>query len=296
METLILSKEPSNLLDKVAYPGQPKQNRAYYPGFEGIIAKMPNPKVNLDMGLLKEGMKEVENKFKGLGVIPKMKGPTFSRTVLGVEDSDNPQEIILAHWGAGFSSPVHGHSKGFLYENLIFGKLRINEYKISDLENKKVRLKRTFIQSPGEIIVTDTPDTMMWQRENYVHNFTALEPSTSLHYVPEHTRDGRDNTFEVEHFELNPNEVKQITSKEAMYSNIGDVILVRSSNVPEYGDHYIQIIGPPVMKDHGLRPDDVAIIGTEKDTQVLNNYEEKTGLILLKLSKEEAIRFNNFHK
>jgi hypothetical protein len=133
-----------------------------------------------------------------------------------------------------------------------------------------------------------------------VHNFTSIGYSGTLHYLPEHTRDGRDNGFSVEYYEnafgINQHEVTQITAQQGLELKIGDVALVRSQNVPEYGDHYIVITGRPVLKQHGLRPMDVAIHTRHIDAAAtLNKFEPIMGLTLLKLNDVAARSFRSFH-
>ncbi|HMT01844.1 MAG TPA: hypothetical protein PKD00_00800 [Burkholderiales bacterium] len=303
MEKLILSSAPENKLAAIAYEGQPKENYQYLEGFEDLVSEIPNPKFIEDgleggFNTIKEIMLEVVERAKNT-TLPKVEKNKFERTVIGVEEAEGEgQEVVLAHWGKHFFSPVHGHSEGLLYEYLIEGKLLINEYFISNLEQKIVRPHRSYIQFPGEIVTTYTPygTHQMYKRESFIHNFIALEPSVSLHYVPEHTRDGRDNGFAVEHFEIDENELTHINTQQALYSQVGDVILVRSNNVPEYGDHYIHIVGPPVLKPHGLRPQDVSILAGSQASSILDKFKPTNGVILLKLSEQETIKFKNFHK
>ena len=70
--------------------------------------------------------------------------------------------------------------------------------------------------------------------------------------------------------------------------------LVRSGTVPQYGDHYIVITGAPVLKPHGLRPQDVAI--QAPDVKLLDEYRPlQMGLILLKFEEPAASDFLEFH-
>lgn len=304
MENLTLSVSPIKKLEAIAYAGQPLMNYQYLHGYEDLIEKIPNPlklkESNFEKGLakIKQRMEKIAHRALENLAVGVDEGE-FKRHVIGVEESlTEGQEIIFAHWGKGFSSPVHGHSEGLLYEFLIQGKMLVHEYIVSNLERKRVRPRKSSIALPGEIVTTFTKpgSHKMHKYESYVHSFEALEPSVSLHYVPEHTRDGRGNTFSVEYFDINPNELKQINSMEAMYSQVGDVLLVRSQNVPFYGDHYIIIIGRPVQKEHGLRPKDLSIQAGRPAKAVLDSYIPHNGVTLLKLSKEERERFLLFHK
>jgi hypothetical protein len=321
MKKLIASSTPTTDLELVSYEGQPAENRIYHSGLEPFFNELND----LD-SMVDEELQEIEKAFNHNArvmdsvskyvenfndsfisdfVAPK---EGFKRTILAMESPTlnslgkiikEGKEIVVALWGRGFKSPVHGHSEGMLYERLIDGKMLINLYRIVDLENKTVRLVETILQEPELIVKNYTPigTHKMYKRESYVHNFEAIEPSVSVHYVPEHTRDGRDNQFKVEHFELDYNNVAQINTEQGLYSAVGDVILVRSENVPQYKYHYIVITGRPVMKEHGMRPQDRVVMASERDTEQLDSgyWKKMNGVILLKLNKEEKRKFHEFH-
>jgi len=141
-----------------------------------------------------------------------------------------------------------------------------------------------------------TPETE-GKHKVIVHSFTSIGNSETLHYLPEHTRDGRDNGFVVEHFDdvytLTEGDVVPVTGQQAYYSRIGDVLLVRSKNVPDLGVHYIVITGAPVLKPWGLRPQDVAIVAP--NNRLIENWQEDEQLVLLKLNQLAATAFREFH-
>ncbi len=201
-------------------------------------------------------------------------------------------EVVVAHWGAGFQSPVHGHAPGFLHEEVLLGKVLVNSFR--RVHGSTARPTRSDLHGPGQIISSFVPPTGDHKRLSTIHNFVAHTAAATLHYLPEHTRDGRDNMFFVERFGLGELEVDQITSDAGIRMQPGDVALVRSANVPDYGDHYIVITGPVIMKDHGLRPQDVAIAAPEQKA-LLDQFTPQRGLTLLKLSPVTAKRFLDFH-
>jgi hypothetical protein len=90
-------------------------------------------------------------------------------------------------------------------------------------------------------------------------------------------------------------DVTRITSKDGLYLKKGEVVMVRSSNVPDYGDHFIVITGHPIMKDHGLRPQDVAIQASTNGISLLDLFDMEMGLTLLKLKKDARQAFHDFH-
>lgn len=311
------STTPEQDILKVAYERQPETSRQYEPGFEDLFNQLPvmdNDNVELTLPLTKVVMKQLSDRLNHdvTRVHTKQKiGHTpppneFHRTIIAMEapvniaeavnGSDTSKqiykegaELVIAKWGTGFSSPVHGHSTGYMHEEVLRGKIRVNTYRITDLENKTVVPYKTEIIGPGVFVSGYVPhnENDMYKRQTLIHNFVAVEPSISLHYLPEHTRDGRDNTFTVHHYtrrlSLDNTEVERISARDGMYLKPGEVLLVRSSNVPEYGDHFVVVTGPPVMKEHGLRIQDVSIEASENDSKFLDQFEMETGLILLKL-------------
>lgn len=305
------STTPLQAIQAVTYPGQSPERRMYHPGYDHYMDMMPEiSKTDLfipeKVAQAKSVMQRLADQLKQSEWIkqnPLGEGG-FDRTILAIEnpievDAEFPggqvvkegSEIVMARWGNGFTSPVHGHAAGYMHEEILFGKMRVNTYQI--VGEKLVRPLRTEIVGEGTFVsqFSDQPE-----RTTLIHNFTSIGFSASLHFLPEHTRDGRDNRFEVEEFnDISAADLTQITAQDGMYLQIGDVALVRSTNVPEYGDHFIVITGHPVVKEHGLRPQDTAIMASKKMSQLLDSFEQKMGLTLLKLSAEAATNFKNFH-
>ncbi len=307
------STDPLYDIARITYEGQDPNNRLYHSGYEDFFEQIPvmspwDDFLDEKIALAKSVMKHLGKILSTAPWVAKTDpGPLgFKRNILALEEPlqtkygpKEGSEIIIASWGDGFSSPIHGHADGYLHEEILVGKMRVNTYRITNKEKRIVRPISTTMETRGTFLSAYTmPQDSDQPRTAFVHNFTSIGFSASLHFIPEHTRDGRDNRFKVEYFDdyhaLLPTEVKQITGKEAMYSRIGDVILVRSTNVPEYGDHYIVITGAPVMKEHGLRPQDVAIYApTAKD--ILDKFEPTTGVTLLRLNDTTKALFHRFH-
>lgn len=304
------STNPEAAMAAVTYQGQPAHLRMYRGGYEDTLNQMPRitpdvPFIKDKMRWSKEAMQNLAARLREADWVQENfpSDNEFDRTVLALEDPQISKskvkegvELVVARWGNGYSSPVHGHAAGYMHEEIIFGKMRVNTYRLVD---GKARTVKTEIVGQGTF-VSDyaTPDANAFnQRTTLIHNFTSVGSSASLHYLPEHTRDGRDNTYSVDHFDdrvgLTRTDVKRITSFEGMYLPKGEVVLVRSTNVPEYGDHYIVITGMPVLKEHGLRPQDVAI--QAPTNQLLDLYELETGLTLLKLEPWARDMFLDFH-
>lgn len=309
------SKEPERDIERVSYPGQDPMRRMFKPGYNGYMRLMPvldkedpllNDKVKIAHDMI-QGMAGIVKQSKWVREMePEEKG--FNRTILSIAPPKitsggklvEGEEIIVARWGNGHTSPVHGHSAGYMHEEILFGKMRVNTYRIVDLAKRIVRPMRTDIVGEGTFASQfNILKGEGFKRQFLVHNFTSIGFSASMHYLPEHTRDGRDNKFVVEHFEdeypINADDVTQISSKQGMYLPNGEVVMVRSTNVPEYGDHFIVITGKPVVKSHGLRPQDVAIMTSPNGISLLDLFEPRMGLTLLKLNTNMKKLFHEFH-
>lgn len=314
MKMLKASRHPDSDIDSVSYAGQAPNLRKHISGFEWYMDNLPV--LTPDDSLLEKKnaftRDVLEDLARNLKLEPwvdqkEMEPNTFERTIIAIEAPQvtptglrEGAEIIVAQWGEGFASHVHGHATGYMHEAILKGKVRVNTYRIVDENSSTVRPVRTDIVEVGTFVSQyAVPDpTATHKRKTLIHNFVALETTSSLHFLPEHTRDARDNHFEAEFFEdvhsLTFKDVFPLTRQEAQYLKNGTVVLVRSANVPEYGDHYIVVTGPPVLKAHGLRVQDIAIQAPH--ATILDHYEEGyAGLILLQLKPEAQKRFFEFH-
>lgn len=302
-------------VDAVSYPGQKPQFKQVVEGFENFMDFLPcispedeNPaeKIKVTQEMMAAMSATIKNETWPFQNQPE--ATKFDRTIIAMESPDKTTdpftegvEVVIARWGDGHTSPVHGHAPGYMHEEIISGKMRVNTYRIVSEELRTARPLKTEIIKDGVFVsgYVKPTDVNKDFRNVLVHNFTSIGNSVSMHYLPEHTRDGRDNRFEVEHFaefhSLNVTNVERIDSRQGMYLQKGDVVLVRSTNVPEYGDHYIVVTGPPVQKEHGFRIQDEAIIASKSATELLDKYELQTGLTLLKLKEPMKQAFHAFH-
>jgi len=308
------STTPVEDIAKIAYIGQPEHMKMYRAGYEQYFESLPvltdgdeylQEKINVTQQVMQHLSEQLQKDDWTLENEP-AKGE-FDRTIIAME-APSPvvsyagqtawkegKELVIARWGDGFTSPVHGHSDGYMHEEVLSGRIRVNTYRIVDLEHRIVRPVLTEIKEKGVFVSEYQMQKPDVTRVNLVHNFVSVGNAVSLHYLPEHTRDGRDNAYTVAHFPLNPFDVKRINSKDGMYLQKGDVVLVRSTNVPEYGDHYIVVTGPPVMKAHGFRVQDNAVIASETASHLLDTFPLRMGLTLLKLNDDAKEAFHQFH-
>lgn len=331
------SQKPRAILERLAYSTQAQHLRNYAPGYEHYMDMLPvlapdDPQLGLKLHVSSSVVKALAQDLidHAPWIQEHLNAGEFRRTIIAVQEpavelteesedetlgrlrmwSETPTEIrksqsvhegpelLVAQWGVGFTSPVHGHASGLLHEDILYGEILVNSYRW--VRDGVVRLVRSDLARKGTLVSDYAAPDERGKRMGLIHNFIAVEPSASLHYVAEHTRDGRDNGFEVEHFNYNnpitSDDVLQIDGNEGRRMQIGDIALVRSANVPQYGDHYIVVTGRPVVKDHGLRPQDVAIQAPPSIAALLDQYQSTTGgLVLLKLKPAMAAAFRAFH-
>lgn len=88
--------------------------------------------------------------------------------------------------------------------------------------------------------------------------------------------------------------VTQLRATDVYNLKKGDVCLVRSSNVPQLGDHFILVVGGLIQKPHGLRPDTIGM-GAPKAGKLLDQYTPDKGIVLLKLNQGATKAFYHFH-
>lgn len=307
---MVVAKDPTAAIAKVAWKGQPSHLRKYKAGYEEYLVKfpeMPEGKFQAKEFLSKLGKelksaKWIKDRFPKQG--------EFDRFILALAEPQlvhnnwvaGPQ-IIVARWGDGFQSPVHGHNSGFLYEELISGSVIVTTYRETDSKARIARIVETKLISEG-IFLSEYLEDGRNDRSAFIHSFKSTTGgAVSLHFVPEYNRDGRDNGYVVEHFEdvygLDQASLIRYDSQRVIYRSqskqgLGDVYLVRSENVP-FGDHYIVITGHPIMKEHGLRPQE-RTIDAPYTKNILDKYEMSNGAILLKLDKHATEAFHQFHE
>lgn len=320
MKLMKASRRPLELLEELASPTQPPTSRMYRSGFENYLEQMPlidcrNPNPEREVEVTRKIMSDLalalEKRLPELN-LPNIPDGKFGRVILGLEDpKEGPggkhpgTEIVLALWGNGFTSPVHGHSTGYIHEALINGSFDVSLYEpVSRPIDRVALLDKVIVQSkPGTFYSEFVQERGQEMRSALIHNFVAREPNTmSLHYLPEHVRDGSANRFTVVgsklagDFNVSESALSRVSFDEAMKSNVGDVYLVRSPKVESSKDHYVLISGGLVQKSHGLRPNDIVFPAPKNNP--LRNFP--TGeLVLLKLNgsaRESFYQHFNVHE
>jgi len=316
LPTLSASDNPIEDIQRVSYPGQPAHMHMYKPGYERYLEMMPvvvdttNGTIALDMaaGAFDMLADELEDKPWIHENMPK--DGAFDRTIIGIEAptmgcnglpngqyvQKEGKELVVARWGTGYSSPVHGHSSGLILEKLISGAMMVNTYRMVDDYTARPQGMKLHTGLSNIVKAFNAPMNSTHPRPHLIHNFVSLGPSVSVHYVPEHTRDGRDNTFKVEWFEQNydlKGHVTRLTTEQALLLQPGAVALVRSGRAKEYKDHFIVIKPGVVSQPYGVRQNH-DIIPTSGHVDILDYYNDQ-GFVFLLLDAHATNAFMEFH-
>ncbi|MCO6429501.1 MAG: hypothetical protein J5J00_01480 [Deltaproteobacteria bacterium] len=335
-EFLQPAADPRATLEKLAMPHQPPIKRMFRDGFMDLMEKMPRIdasqadqtlQVELTRKVLEEMRERVLSKFDELN-IPNIPNGEFGRIILAVEEPKQlpngelvpGTEIVLALWGKGFSSPVHGHAPGYIHEDLIKGAFDVHLYKPSGEQGSREAVyQRTIAQrTPGIFYSEYIQDIGQEMRSALVHNFMAVEQTVSMHYLPEHVRDSSKNGFKVVNtpdsgkppsyihtlpyrpgFNIGDDDVRRVSGEEVLKTHqVGDVYLARSQNVAYLGDHYVVITGGLIQKPHGVRPQDVVLQVPRGVATPLDAFENilKDPVVLMKLSDKARHSFYEHHE
>jgi hypothetical protein len=296
---------PLAAIELASYKGQPPSRKKWMGGYQHFFAKLP---------ILKEGDPHLKEKLeftiaflqemgKNLTKDPWIHWDTpadgeANRTIIAIEDpsTGGTKVLVVNKFGNGFKVPMHGHASGLFLDQMIVGKMKENHYRL--MPNGKARITVTTIAETGSTEAGYiSPKEEEKQYENHLHSLEAIGPAISFHYIAEYPKDGKGNGFPIEHFhqeyELRPEDVERIDTHQAMYLQKGDIVLVRSINVPEYGDHYIIVTGPPVKKPHGFRVQEFCM--DAPNVTLLDGYELHHGVTLLKLKPKARAAFHEFH-
>lgn len=121
-------------------------------------------------------------------------GKMLNRVILGI-DQITGGELILVRWNT-IETPIHGHQYGQMIDFLVAGKAKEIEYEVS---NEKARIVTEIGYSEFgnmSILSNDFHSAESnLSRGALIHRFIPLTKCITLHYIPEHPRDGRGNLF-----------------------------------------------------------------------------------------------------
>lgn len=130
--------------------------------------------------------------------------------------------------------------------------------------------------------------------------FPILSMTLSREKEHMHPLSQRGDPPRVRYFEdecpLDVDSVEQISTLQANYLPVGEVLMVRSENVPQFGDHFAVITGPLENKEHGVRPQTASISISPRGINLLDLFEPRTGVIILKLKPAMRDKFHEFHR
>ena len=330
MEYLTPSQDPEGDLERLAMPHQ-KDNllkRMFRPGYQHFLERMPviDPKqpdqeaqVAATLAVLEEIRLKVVSELDQMDIPPIPPGE-MGRIILAVEEPKiiNGElvpgaEVVLALWGEGNTSPVHGHAPGYMHEAMIKGNIDVHMFDAhGELKNREARYVGTISQSePGVFYSNYRRDVGQEHRMEVIHGFRAREFTITLHYLPEHVRDGNGNGIRVVNtpqsaplpeyiktqpfkagFNLDDSDVTRVSKQEVIENfQVGDVYLIRSQNVSFLGDHYVVITGGLTDKPHGRRPEDLSILIPHGETSPLDKHTQNEEVIAYKLNDQARLRF-----
>lgn len=249
---LTASRNAQKLLLEIAPKGQPENMRNYLPGYENYMDMMmetSEAQMAWVMQTLSEKLKRTEIIHDGLYSISEHPGK-MNRTILAI-DQKLGGEILIGFWGQGFNVPVHGHDVGFIFDTMLHGKMKTNVYKL--MGDGKARLQSTKIITEG-FEYFDFVQKGGHEYSNFVHSFTALEPSASLHFQAKHTHDGMANAITPEYFDnvvlYTKKDIRAISIQKALKLKKGSVLLVDSKSPmgKNLGLHYLVVTGNRIGK------------------------------------------------
>lgn len=327
------SRDPESAIERLSEPGSDPIKRMWRPGFDHLMSEMPviDPRQedqSLQVAMTAEVLSRmaalVEERLPHLN-LPHIGDGQFGRVILAIEEPKEVggklvpgTEIVLAIWGKGFASPVHGHAAGYLHEQLIQGAFDVHLFRgIGESSSRLAVYDRTIQQTePGIFYSEFKRERGQEKRSEVIHNFVARQLTYSLHYLPEHVRNGVENMFSVVNtpesgalpawtqtlpyrpgFEVTADEVTRATPASlAKNLEVGDTFLVRSKSVPFLGPHFAVITSTEfVEKPHGLRPQDVSIPLPHTLATPLDNFGVQDTLVLLKLNDAARDRLHEHY-
>jgi len=118
----------------------------------------------------------------------------LNRVVLGIDEVTGG-ELIMVRWNA-IETPIHGHQYGQMIDYLVKGMAEEIEYQIIDEKLRTVEQIGSAEFKSMQVLSNDfhAADTVV-SRGALIHKFIPLKKCITLHYIPEHPRDGRGNLF-----------------------------------------------------------------------------------------------------
>lgn len=306
-KTLKASQNPVEDLERLAYSKQPAKFRMYVPGYESLFEKLPvielGPDLNQEIQRSEQVMQQVSNKLRKDGwhipVQSKLEDGEFQRTIIGMEaptkEGDTLRggsEIAIGHWGAGTATPIHGHSAGYMYEEILKGLLRIKLFRLVDEEKQIVRPVEMLLKGPGVTISKLTGTLGSKKRDNWIHILESVVPTLSLHYFAGHTTDGRDSKFVVENFSyLSQKTVERISPVEAISLQPGEVIIFRSAYDSNWGDSFM--VSSKLKEDGEAHYRMIPI--SDLASTLLDQFDLENNATVLQLRPETRDAFLSFH-
>jgi hypothetical protein len=315
LKFVVPTSQANYYIELLAPSGQGPEKKLYRSGFEHYLARMPvltstdkdgAKKSKIIKSVMHELALDLRQNISKLN-LPSLRKDTITRITIGMEEPQigkdgikTGAQILVLFSPKNTYNPPHGHAEGYLHDELISGSMLVNHFSKPIFKRKRVVIPQLSEIYEGENIISSCWEPMVKGKQPYsvaIHNFKAIDDTFSVHYIPFFPTDGLTNSYEVKRFEdvigYDKSDFTQISGRQGLYSALGDVLLVRSTNVPYLGDHYITITGGLVKKSYGIRPMHNTILAGPNT--LLKEYDQDEPLVLLLMSESLKKEFNKFH-
>jgi hypothetical protein len=305
--------DAQNWLDLIAPEWEKDFQRIYVPGYESFFERLPiiegaaDPQLVEKLKIRQQVVHELAVKLRADKefVNAHLVKRGYKQFILALEQpllqaNNNYKEgakLQMISWAPTSMSAIHSHSPTYFTEDVIVGKFRVIEYQMYDeFVNGLVRATNVKVADINNPAPLHDVEQNSQEQLKLVHEVLPLTQALTLHFAEKRNNGHLDffPQFFEEERNLWKNDVIKISTKEAMYLQPGDVTIVRSKNVSELGDHYIVVTGPPILKAHGIRPQNISI--PMNSPGLLDYFDDNDKIVMLKLRPEKAMEFLEYHK
>lgn len=175
MQYLKPAEDPQKVIELLTPPHVPPNRKLFNNRFHALLGSMPKidaqavsqiEEVAKTVQVLEEIREGVLSNITRLD-LPQVERYGFARVILAVEEPTERDgvlhsgtEVVLALWGEGFESPVHGHAAGYIHEDLLAGAFDVRLYEpFGPADERFARHTRTIEQrNPGIFYSEFVPD------------------------------------------------------------------------------------------------------------------------------------------
>jgi len=208
MKQKVVSREtfralPAKEAEKAFQRINTNPNNSYQPGFEFYLNYIPvihgkdDPKIGEKKDYIADIIGDLaERLMQESWVLDNWPAPhqMLNRVMLGIDEVTGG-ELVMVRWNP-IETPIHGHQYGQMIDFLVKGKAKEIEYEIQDEKQRKVQEIGFHEFKSMEVLSNDfhAAETLV-SRGALIHKFIPIMKCITLHYIPEHPRDGKGNLF-----------------------------------------------------------------------------------------------------